>query len=106
MAAPLTPLFKTTPQDLVNGGLYETLAVSFVSGTAHRKLSHALLAKKLGAEAVKGSLSARLRSEMTRLSKMTPSDAEVEVVSAASPSPVPDEKKATPDDAGPAQSQM
>ena len=44
-------MFKTTPQDLVNGGLYDALAELFVSGTTHRKLSHAQLAKKLGAEA-------------------------------------------------------
>ena len=43
--------FKTTPQDLIDGGLYDTLAELFVSGEAHRKLSYALLAKKLGAEA-------------------------------------------------------
>ena len=43
--------FETTPQDLINGGLYDALAELFVSGTTHRKLSHALLAKKLGAEA-------------------------------------------------------
>ena len=43
--------FKTTPQDLINGGLYDALAELFVSGTTHRKLSHAQLAKKLGAEA-------------------------------------------------------
>ena len=44
-------MFKTTPQDLINGGLYDELAELFVSGTTHRKLSHAQLAKKLGAEA-------------------------------------------------------
>ena len=43
--------FQTTPQDLINGGLYDALAELFVSGTTHRKLSHAQLAKKLGAEA-------------------------------------------------------
>ena len=47
-------LFQTTPQELIDGGLYNTLAEPFVSGEAHRKLSYALLAKKLGAVAKKG----------------------------------------------------
>jgi len=43
-------LFQTTPQDLINDGLYHTLAVPFMSGDAHRRLSYALLAKELGAQ--------------------------------------------------------
>ena len=39
-----------TPVDLVNGGLYDALAELFVCGETHRKLSYALLAKKLGAK--------------------------------------------------------
>ena len=38
---------------LIHSGLYDTLAELFVSGEAHRKLSYALLAKKLGAEVTK-----------------------------------------------------
>ena len=49
--------FQTTPQKLIDGGLFNTLAEPFVSGEAHRKLSHALLAKKLGAEVGAGAAS-------------------------------------------------
>ena len=72
--------FKTTPQDLVNGGLYDALAELFVSGTTHRKLSRAQLAKKLGAEAggvrklsVAASAAAEMSfSSMRRTSKSGP----------------------------------
>ena len=40
--------FKTTPQDLVSGGLYSKIAVAFQPG-AHRDVSYCLLAKDLGA---------------------------------------------------------
>ena len=42
--------FQTTPQDLVESGLYRALAIAFVSGDAHRRVSRALLAKAMGAE--------------------------------------------------------
>ena len=43
--------FQTTPQDLIESGLYRALALAFVSGDAHRRVSRALLAKAVGAEA-------------------------------------------------------
>ena len=43
--------FRTTPQDLIDGGLYKAIAIAFMSGEAHRKVSRALLAKDLGARA-------------------------------------------------------
>ena len=47
--------FQTTPDVLIHSGLYNTLAEPFVSGETHRKVSYTLLAKKLGAQAIKGS---------------------------------------------------
>lgn len=47
--------FITTPHDLVDGGLYRPLAVTFVSGEA-RKVSYVLLAKGIGAQIRKGSV--------------------------------------------------
>uniref|UniRef100_A0A7S3FG59 Uncharacterized protein n=1 Tax=Haptolina ericina TaxID=156174 RepID=A0A7S3FG59_9EUKA len=41
--------FQITPKDLVEAGLYNALAIAFVSGETHRKVSRALLAKALGA---------------------------------------------------------
>lgn len=43
--------FKTTPQDLIDGGLYRQIAIAFMKGEGHRKVGRALLAKNLGAEA-------------------------------------------------------
>ena len=37
-------------QDLISDGLYGMLAVAFVSGDNHRKVSYSLLAKELGAK--------------------------------------------------------
>jgi len=42
--------FGTTPQDLIDDGLYRALAISFVSGASHRKVSYSILAKTLGAK--------------------------------------------------------
>ena len=42
--------------------MYDKLAIPFVSGEAHRRVSHALLAKKLGAQASRGGGVARLGS--------------------------------------------
>jgi len=42
--------FGTTPQDLIDDGLYRALAISFVSGVSHRKVSYSILAKTLGAK--------------------------------------------------------
>jgi len=42
--------FGTTPQELIDDGLYRALAIAFVSGEAHRQVSHALFAKELGGE--------------------------------------------------------
>lgn len=38
-----------TPTDLITDGLYTALAVAFVSGKMHRRISHALFAKSIGA---------------------------------------------------------
>ena len=46
-----------TLQDLIDAGLYKALAIAFVFGDAHRKVSHALLAKVLGARPSKSSIS-------------------------------------------------
>ena len=59
-------LFQTTPQELIDGGLYNTLAVPFMSGDAHRKLSRALLAKELGAQEKKSRALYRLSSAGAR----------------------------------------
>ena len=41
--------FQTTPADLINAGLYKTLAMAIYPGTRHRAVSMKLLAKALGA---------------------------------------------------------
>ena len=41
-----------TPQELINGGLYSTIAVAFHPGV-HRDVSYCLLAKNLGARRAK-----------------------------------------------------
>ena len=61
--------FQTTPQDLINDGLYHTLAVPFMSGDAHRRLSYALLAKELGAQEKKSRALYRLSSAAARSSR-------------------------------------
>jgi len=43
--------FETTPSDLIDSGLYNTIATTFVSGEGHRRVSHILFARHLGAEA-------------------------------------------------------
>mmetsp|Transcript_35964 Transcript_35964/g.94611 ORF Transcript_35964/g.94611 Transcript_35964/m.94611 type:complete len:193 (+) Transcript_35964:2572-3150(+) len=46
--------FQTTPNDLINSGLYSSaLAIAFVDGDAHRIVSQKLFAKSLGAEVLK-----------------------------------------------------
>ena len=45
--------FETTPKDLIDGGLYNALAVAFMSGDAYRAVSEKLFAKNLGAEDAK-----------------------------------------------------
>ena len=74
--------FKTTPEDLIRSGLYNALAEPFVGGVVHRHLSYALLAKKLGAKAVKvslvGRLSARLSGTVVRRSSRPASAARIE----------------------------
>ena len=62
-------LFQTTPQELIDGGLYNTLAVPFMSGDAHRKLSRALLAKELGAQEKKSRALYRLSGAGARSSR-------------------------------------
>ena len=62
--------FETTPQDLIDGGLYRAIAVAFMSGEAHRRVSHTLLAQRLGAatpNASKGRCSLWVRAESARL---------------------------------------
>jgi hypothetical protein len=55
--------FESTPCELIDSGLYNTLAEPFVSGKNHRKLSYKLLAKKLGAvEIIKRNSFLRLNS--------------------------------------------
>ena len=44
--------FCTTPEDLINDGLYKTLAVSLYGGEKHRAVGRALIAKAMGAVAV------------------------------------------------------
>ena len=47
--------FQTTPPDLVADGLYKALAIAFMKGEKHRKVSYLLLAKSnLGAVQVEG----------------------------------------------------
>ena len=46
--------FLTTPQNLIDHGLYRQLAVPFEGSTAHREVSRALLAEALGAKVHKG----------------------------------------------------
>ena len=42
--------FEITPKDLIDGGLYRSIAIAFMPGEAHRSVSRALLAKNhLGA---------------------------------------------------------
>jgi len=41
--------FGTTPSDLIDGGLYATIAVAFMPSRAHRRVSYALCGKLLGA---------------------------------------------------------
>mmetsp|Transcript_58723 Transcript_58723/g.154388 ORF Transcript_58723/g.154388 Transcript_58723/m.154388 type:complete len:422 (+) Transcript_58723:1884-3149(+) len=57
--------FQLTPQSLIDGGIYEQLAVTWFE-PPHRDISIALTAKKLGAEQVKGTTIARLSAEMYR----------------------------------------
>ena len=57
--------FRTTPLDLIDGGLYKALAFSCYPGY-HRKASLALLAKALGAEQQGSSL-----NEMLHVSTIT-----------------------------------
>ena len=54
---------------MINDGLYHTLAVPFMSGDAHRKLSRALLAKELGAQEKKSRALYRLSSAGARSSR-------------------------------------
>ena len=48
--------FQTTPPDLIQAGLYKALAIPFMSGKSHRKVSHALFAKELGATRSEGGI--------------------------------------------------
>mmetsp|Transcript_36930 Transcript_36930/g.97787 ORF Transcript_36930/g.97787 Transcript_36930/m.97787 type:complete len:293 (-) Transcript_36930:552-1430(-) len=57
--------FQLTPQSLIDGGIYEQLAVTWFE-PPHRDISIALTAKKLGAEQVKGMKMARLSAELHR----------------------------------------
>ena len=59
--------FETTPTDLLNDGIYSTLATTFVGGTAHRAVSRALLAKTLGATIDKRHAKLVVRRASTRL---------------------------------------
>ena len=58
--------FSTTPQDLIDAGLYKALAVAFVSGDTHRKVSYALFSKVLGAVKVGDRGTKSLVQSMTR----------------------------------------
>ena len=49
--------FQTTPQDLVDGGLFETLAIGMAAEPNLRKVSLGIAAKTLGARADKRQLS-------------------------------------------------
>ena len=62
VASCLATSHAQTPPDLIGAGLYDKLAIPFVSGEAHRRVSHALLAKKLGAQVSRGGGVARLSS--------------------------------------------
>jgi len=68
--------FETTPQDLIDGGLYSALATAFESGEAHRVVSHKLFAKNLGATAAprRGVVSQHLRRTTRELSRSTSSE--------------------------------
>ena len=64
--------FETTPQDLIDGGLYSPLAIAFEGGEVHRVVSHKLFAKSLGAapaqrgDVVSRYLSSRSTSTLSR----------------------------------------
>eukprot|EP00966_Prymnesium_polylepis_P279166 6449450-Prymnesium_polylepis.1 len=45
--------FQTTPQELIDGGLYRPFATAFMSGDKHRTASKSLFARALGAKVVK-----------------------------------------------------
>ena len=52
---PWRRFFQTTPPDLITGGLYKALAIAFMAGKKHRKVSYLLMAKSnLGAVEVNG----------------------------------------------------
>eukprot|EP00966_Prymnesium_polylepis_P011183 257327-Prymnesium_polylepis.1 len=41
---------QTAPRDLMNSGLFNDLAIAFVAGEEHRKVSCALLATAMGTD--------------------------------------------------------
>jgi len=47
---PFSTFFHSSPQDLIDSGLYRTLAIAFVTGEGHREVSRLLFAKSLGAQ--------------------------------------------------------
>jgi len=61
-------LFQSTPQDLINTGLYKRIAVPLEAGS-HRQISLALVAKELGAATVRRSSSMQMAS-IRRLSQV------------------------------------
>jgi len=63
--------FESTPQDLIDSGLYKALAVAFMSGEAHRSVSRKLLAKALGAVVDNTGVVSRL-GRASRLSRAQP----------------------------------
>ena len=63
--------FQTTPPDLIKDGLYTKLAVAFVHGEEHRKVSRALLAKALGANEGEA-MSKAMSGAMSKASRLRP----------------------------------
>ena len=56
--------FQSTPQDLIDGGLYSALAIAFVGGDTHRIVSQKLFAQKLGAVVSEDEVDVSLRSKL------------------------------------------
>ena len=63
--------FRTTPEDLINGGLYKALAFAFYSGPHHRPVSMAQVAMALATlPPAGGSFSALSRSTVRSVSRL------------------------------------
>jgi len=67
---PFSRFFETTPPQLVEGGLYKTLAQPLYSGE-HRTVGLKMLAIALGAEEVQGAVSQAAADARTRVKKVS-----------------------------------